>query len=137
LNTPDRQASLTRAEAERLVTTAVDAGQLDRNPAERLASQLSDPIVRQTVLEGAAESKWRGKGDVVSGSRNVFIPLTNLCRDRCAYCTFAKHPDSPEAKTYALAEVEAIVRGAVSSGCREALLCLGDKARGKRVARHD
>ncbi len=123
----DRQASLSRAEAERLVATAVDAGRLERHPAERLAAQLLDPIIREVVLEGAAESKRRGKGDVVSVSRNVFIPLTNLCRDRCAYCTFAKLPGSPEAKTYTLAEVEAVVRAGVSSGCREALFCLGDK----------
>jgi FO synthase len=118
---------LTRAEAERLVATAVDAGRLERRPAERLAAQLSDPLVREVVLEGAAESKHRGKGDIVSVSRNVFIPLTNLCRDRCAYCTFAKLPDSPEAKTYTLDEVESVVRDAVSMGCREALFCLGDK----------
>jgi FO synthase len=127
LSTPDRQASLPRAEAERLVASAVDAGQLERRHAERLAAQLFDPIVREVVFEGAAESKRRGKGDVVSVSRNVFIPLTNLCRDRCGYCTFAKLPDSPEAKTYTLAEVEAVVRGGISSGCREALFCLGDK----------
>ncbi|HEX9813914.1 MAG TPA: hypothetical protein VGB31_03085, partial [Myxococcota bacterium] len=127
MNGPDRQASLPRADAEQLVASAVDAGRLERQPAERLAAQLWDPIIREVVLEGAAESKRRGKGDIVSVSRNVFIPLTNLCRDRCAYCSFAKPPDSPEAKTYTLAEVEAVVRSAVLSGCREALLCLGDK----------
>ncbi len=129
----DRQASLPRAEAEQLVSSALDAGRLERRPAERLAAQLCDPIVREAVLEGAAESKRRGKGEIVSVSRNVFIPLTNLCRDRCAYCSFAKLPGSPEAKTYTLAEVEAVVRGAVSLGCREALLCLGDKP---EVAHH-
>ena len=79
------------------------------------------------VLEGAAESKRRARGPVVTVSRNVFIPLTNLCRDRCAYCTFAKPPDSPEARTYSLAEVAEVVRGGVVTGCVEALLCLGDK----------
>ena len=45
-------------------------------------------------MEAAADELKRAspRGDVVSVSRNVFIPLTNLCRDRCAYCTFAKHP---------------------------------------------
>ena len=105
MNSVQRSASLNRAEAERLVAAAVDAGALEREPAERLAAQVSDPLVREAVLEGAAESKQRGKGDVVSVSRNVFIPLTNLCRDRCAYCTFAKLPGSPEAKTYTLTEV--------------------------------
>ncbi|MBW2692033.1 MAG: 7,8-didemethyl-8-hydroxy-5-deazariboflavin synthase CofG [Deltaproteobacteria bacterium] len=123
----NHQASLPRAEAEQIVGSAVDAGQLERRPAERLAAQLGDPIVREVVLEGAAESKRRGKGDIVSVSRNVFIPLTNLCRNRCAYCTFAKLPGSPEAKTYTLREVEEAVRVAVSLGCCEALLCLGDK----------
>jgi FO synthase len=79
------------------------------------------------VLAGAAESKRRGKGDAVSVSRNVFIPLTNLCRDRCSYCTFAKQPDDPAAKTYTLAEVEQVVAGALRAGCTEALFCLGDK----------
>ncbi len=127
MSAPDRQASLQRAEAERLVAAAVDSGRLERLPAERLAAQLCDPIVRQAVLEGAAESKRRGKGDVVSVSRNVFIPLTNLCRDRCSYCGFAKPPDSPEARTYTLDEVEAVARSAVAAGCREVLMCLGDK----------
>jgi FO synthase len=127
LSGTDCRVSLPRAEAEQFVATALDTGQLEPGPAERLAAQLRDPILREVVLEGAAESKRRGKGDIVSVSRNVFIPLTNLCRNRCGYCSFAKLPGSPEAKTYTLAEVEAVVRGAVSSGCREALLCLGDK----------
>jgi FO synthase len=63
----------------------------------------------------------------VSVSRNVFVPLTNLCRDRCAYCTFAKEPDSAEAHTYTLEEVADVVRGGLRTGCVEALFCLGDK----------
>ena len=33
-----------------------------------------------------------GRPGVVTYSRNVFIPLTRLCRDRCHYCTFATVP---------------------------------------------
>jgi FO synthase len=121
------QSPPTRAEAERIVARAVDEGRLERAPAESLAAGLRDPGVRAAVLEGAAESKRRAKGDVVSVSRNVFIPLTNLCRDRCSYCTFAKQPDDPAAKTYTLAEVEEVVARAVRAGCTEALFCLGDK----------
>ncbi len=114
-------------EAERLVARAVDEGRLERWPAEQLAARARDPRVREVLLDGAQESKRRAKGDVVSVSRNVFIPLTNLCRDRCAYCTFAVLPDSPEAKTYTLDEVRQTVRGALRAGCIEALFCLGDK----------
>lgn len=121
----DKRSSL--PEAERIVRDAVDAEALEREPALRLAASLTEAGVLDAVLEGAFESKRRGKGDRVSVSRNVFIPLTNLCRDRCAYCTFAKQPDSPDAKTYSLSEVEDVVRGGLRAGCHEALFCLGDK----------
>jgi FO synthase len=123
----DHAPILPNAEAERLVREAVDAGRLERGAALRLAGALADPGARAAILAGALESKLRGKGKRVSFSRNVFIPLTNLCRDRCGYCTFAKTPDSPEAKTYTLDEVAGVVRGGAALGCIEALFCLGDK----------
>jgi FO synthase len=119
--------SLTLPEAERLVAQAVDAGRLEREPATRLGAALGDARVQGAVLAGAFESKLRGKGELVSVSRNVFLPLTNLCRDRCGYCTFAKLPGDPDAKTYTLDEVALVVREGVRAGCSEALFCLGDK----------
>jgi FO synthase len=116
-----------RSEAEAWLREAVDTGRLARRPAEALAAGIGDPTLRGALLEAALESKQRGHGDLVTVSRNVFIPLTNLCRDRCAYCTFAKLPGDPDAKTYELAEVHAVVEGAVRAGCIEALYCLGDK----------
>ncbi len=120
-------APLALREAERLVAAAVDAGALERRAAERLAASLRDAAVREAVLEGAFASKRRRFGDRISFSRNVFIPLTNLCRDRCGYCTFAVQPDDPAARTYTLDEVETVVREALRVGCTEALFCLGDK----------
>jgi FO synthase len=127
LSPPPAHAPLPRAEALRLAAASVDAGRLEREAALRLAAQLRRPEILETLLEAASESKRRGKGDAVSVSRNVFIPLTNLCRDRCGYCTFAKPPDSPEARTYTLSEVAEVVRGGLRAGCIEALFCLGDK----------
>jgi FO synthase len=127
LRPPSPTAPLSRSEAERLAAEAVDVGRLERAPAERLAARLGRPGILETLLDAASESKRRGKGDAVSVSRNVFIPLTNLCRDRCAYCTFAKLPDSPEARTYTLSEVLEVVGGGLRAGCSEALFCLGDK----------
>ncbi len=110
---------------------AVEEPPLDRETAVELAERIEvDPEDRHLLdplLEAARESGRRGHGNVVTVSRNVFIPLTNLCRDRCAYCTFAKPPDSPDAKTYALEEVRDVARSAQRSGCHEALFCLGDK----------
>jgi FO synthase len=127
LSASSPQTPPTRQEAERLVAEAVDAGGLERGAALRLGAALHLEDVREPVLEGAFESKRRTKGARVSVSKNLFIPLTNLCRDRCSYCTFAKQPDDPEAKTYTLDEVAEAVRGGVRTGCIEALMCLGDK----------
>jgi FO synthase len=125
---PTSDAPLSLSEAERIARGAVESGRLERAPAERLGRSLgADRRLLAAVVEAAAESKRRGKGDAVSVSRNVFIPLTNLCRDRCTYCTFAKRPNDPEAKTYALDEVAEVARGAARAGCIEALFCLGDK----------
>ena len=115
------------SDASRWLREAVDTGRLERGRAEALAAGLGDETLREAVLQAADESKRRAKGDVVSVSRNIFVPLTNLCRDRCSYCTFAKQPDDPDAKTYTLDEVADAVEGAVRAGCTEALFCLGDK----------
>lgn len=114
-------------EAELLVQGATVAGRLEREAAERLAMNLRQPGLCALLAEAATERKQCSQGKIVTISRNVFIPLTNLCRNRCAYCTFAHLPDSPEAKTLAFAEVEALAREARALGCIEALFCLGDK----------
>jgi len=119
--------TLDATEAGRIVHRSVENGRLDGRDAEWLAERFADAAVFEPLLEAAAESKRIARGDRVTVSRNVFIPLTNLCRDRCAYCTFAKTPDSPEAHTYTLDEVASVVRGGVATGCIEALFCLGDK----------
>ncbi len=127
MSLPSSDAPLPPREAERLIGEAVATGAIEPEPAVRLARSLEDPRVRDALREGAFESKRRGKGDVISVSRNVFIPLTNLCRNRCGYCTFAKRPDSPEARTYTLDEVGEVVQRGVRAGAIEALFCLGDK----------
>ena len=114
-------------QASRILRDAVEEGRLGRPEATWLAERFGDPSVLGAVQEAAHESKTRAQGEVVTFSRNVFIPLTNLCRDRCAYCTFTKTPDSPEAKTYTLDEVAGVTKGGVQMGCIEALFCLGDK----------
>jgi 7,8-didemethyl-8-hydroxy-5-deazariboflavin synthase CofG subunit len=66
-------------------------------------------------------------GPVITYSRKVFIPLTNLCRDRCGYCTFAREPGDHKAHTMSPDEVLAVARAGQRAGCKEALFSLGDK----------
>jgi FO synthase len=79
------------------------------------------------LLAAAGTLRDRGKGRVVTYSRKVFLPVTNLCRDRCTYCTFRKDPGEPGAWTMTPAEIAQWSRRGRTLGCREALMCLGDK----------
>jgi 7,8-didemethyl-8-hydroxy-5-deazariboflavin synthase CofG subunit len=79
------------------------------------------------VMAAAAELRDRGKGRIVSYSRKVFLPVTNLCRDRCTYCTFRRDPGDPGAWTMTLSEIAAWSKRGGELGCKEALMCLGDK----------
>jgi 7,8-didemethyl-8-hydroxy-5-deazariboflavin synthase CofG subunit len=79
------------------------------------------------VLRAAAEMRDRGKGREVTYSRKVFLPVTNLCRDRCTYCTFRKDPGDPAAWTMTLTQVAQWSQRGREMGCKEALMCLGDK----------
>ena len=64
---------------------------------------------------------------LVTYSRKVFIPLTQLCRDVCQYCTFATTPAKIGKAYLNRDEVLAIARAGVAAGCREALFTLGDR----------
>ncbi|HEV2169873.1 MAG TPA: 7,8-didemethyl-8-hydroxy-5-deazariboflavin synthase CofG [Candidatus Binatus sp.] len=79
------------------------------------------------MLSAAAELRNRGKGRDVTYSRKVFLPITNLCRDRCTYCTFRKDPGDPGAWTMMPDEIAQWSRRGAELGCKEALMCLGDK----------
>ena len=79
------------------------------------------------LLRAACALRDEAKGDTVTYSRKVFIPLTNLCRDDCGYCTFKRDPGQPGAKTLSPDEVLEIARRGAASGCKEALFSLGDK----------
>jgi 7,8-didemethyl-8-hydroxy-5-deazariboflavin synthase CofG subunit len=79
------------------------------------------------LLSAATEARQRFKPGVVTYSRKVFIPLTNLCRDYCGYCTFRRDPGQAGAHTMTPDEVLAVVRKGQNMGCTEALFSLGDK----------
>ncbi len=80
-----------------------------------------------TLMAQAAAMRDQAHGRNVSYSRKVFIPLTQLCRDVCHYCTFAKRPRQGKAAYLSPDEVLAIARAGAEAGCTEALFTLGDQ----------
>jgi FO synthase len=80
-----------------------------------------------SLLDAAGVLRDKFKGRTVTYSRKIFLPITNLCRDRCSYCTFRKDPGDPGAWTMSPAEIEGVLDRGHRQGCKEALMCLGDK----------
>jgi len=79
------------------------------------------------LLAAAVEASQRFKPGVITYSRKVFIPLTNLCRDYCGYCIFRRDPGQPGAHTMTPDEVLEVARAGEQMGGTEALFSLGDK----------
>ena len=106
-----------------LVEKAEGGARLDR--AEALGLAAHDDL--DALTAAAASLRDRGHRTVVSYSRKVFIPLTQLCRDVCHYCTFAGPPKRGERAYLTPEQVLEIARAGAAAGCKEALFTLGDK----------
>src|SRR5277367_3197189 len=91
------------------------------------AAALIESADLDLLLDAAGELRDRAKGRDVTYSPKVFLPVTNLCRDRCTYCTFRKDPWDPDAWTMMPDEIALWSRRGAELGCKEALMCLGDK----------
>ena len=88
------------------------------------------------IAQAARALCARHHGLGVSYSRKVFIPLTRLCRDVCAYCTFARAPSKSAPHYLSPDDVLAIARAGAAAGCKEALFTLGDQPEARyRAAR--
>jgi 7,8-didemethyl-8-hydroxy-5-deazariboflavin synthase CofG subunit len=95
--------------------------------AAEATALLAAPELMPELLAAAAIRRDRAWGRTLTYSPKVFLPVTNLCRDRCTYCTFRKDPDDPDAWTMTPEEIATWSARGRALGCKEALLCLGDR----------
>ncbi len=98
---------------------------------------LLEVVEAEELAPLAARTATFGHGHHISYSRKVFIPLTQLCRDVCHYCTFAKAPRSLASPYLSIEEVVAIAEAGKRLGCREALFTLGDQPEARYAAARD
>jgi FO synthase len=115
-----------RAELRRPLELALDGSEITEDEGLALIATVASEEV--TALLGVAgHVRTQLKGTTVTYSPKVFFPVTNLCRDRCAYCTFRADPDDAHAWTMSPEEIRSSAHQGRSLGCIEALMCLGDK----------
>ena len=96
-------------------------------PGENDAVALLADAPLEAIGPVAAALALEGHGRVLSHSRKVFVPLTQLCRDVCHYCTFAKAPKRLADPYLPVERVVERARAGAARRCKEALFTLGDK----------
>ena len=78
------------------------------------------------LVAEAGAIRDRAFGRTITFSPKVFLPLTNLCRNRCDYCSFRRSPGDAGEWTMLPREVDKCLDEGAATGCSEALFCLGD-----------
>lgn len=96
--------------------------------SDREALELADAGVEAlpAVMAAAAARRDAAFGRCITFSPKVFLPVTNLCRNHCDYCSFRRSPGQPGEWTMSPAEIEDWLERGRDAGCVEALFCLGD-----------
>ncbi len=64
---------------------------------------------------------------IISFSKNIFIPLTNLCRNNCLYCGFRRSPNDNSSYILEKDKVIEIVKKGLKYNCKEVLFTFGEK----------
>ncbi|HVP53746.1 MAG TPA: 7,8-didemethyl-8-hydroxy-5-deazariboflavin synthase CofG [Candidatus Eisenbacteria bacterium] len=116
---------LTRAGMSEYLREVRDGRPVSR--ADAISLLQCSPEVLPDLLATACFLKEQYRPGIITYSRKVFVPLTNLCRDYCGYCTYRRDPGQSGAHTMRPEEVLEVVRQGEKLGCTEALFSLGDK----------
>ncbi len=96
-------------------------------PERSAALLLAEETDTQLLIDIAAGLRDKGHDNVVTYSRKIFIPLTQLCRDVCHYCTFAQTPKRLDSPYLSIEQMLEVARRGAELGCKEALFTLGEK----------
>ncbi len=79
---------------------------------------------KEELITKAREKKETTYGRNVTFSRNLFVPVTHQCRNRCGYCGFV----SDESDSWITPEkYKKLLKEAKEARCKEILLTLGEK----------
>lgn len=101
------------------------------HPGQPLTDEEALQLVQHQDLPAlmsiATELRNQEFNNLITYSRKVFVPLTQLCRDVCHYCTFAQSPKGMVSPYLSVEQVLDSVKKAQELGCKEALFTLGER----------
>ena len=109
-----------------ILTSATVGAPITDHDAEALLDARGNDL--EAMCEAASSLRDRGKGNRLTFSPKVFLPLTHLCRDFCGYCTFRRDTRQAGDTLYMPPEqVLEVARAGAKLGCTEALFTLGER----------
>jgi 2-iminoacetate synthase ThiH len=117
-------AGVESPELQEILSRAANGEPLVREDAISLSKLRKEEL--PFLLQSASGIRDKGKGKTLTFSRNVFVPLTQICRNRCGYCTFKYEPGEGPLFLTPEEVVEMAKKGA-QLGCTELLFVTGDK----------
>ncbi|MGL6297767.1 MAG: radical SAM protein, partial [Methanobacteriaceae archaeon] len=123
-----------------LETGAIDSENIDSANNFNNSIKINDNRITNNILKlmanannsiasKIASKKSNNNYNYITFSKNIFIPLTELCRNYCGYCTFKKESSHPNA--IILKNKEDVIKTLKQSekyGCKEALFAFGEQA---------
>lgn len=107
-----------------ILVKAIEGGRLEREETYRLINL--DEGEKMALTATSSFIRDLASSRVVSYSRKVFIPLSNICRNKCGYCGFRGEPYNG-GFIMEPREVLALSESGVKAGCKEALFSLGER----------
>ena len=84
---------------------------------------------KEDIIKIMSLASSKRENNYVTYSKNVFIPLTKICKNDCGYCAFKQDPNDPDAIILLdKEEVLSTLKEAEKYGCKEALFTMGEDA---------
>ena len=92
---------------------------------------------KEDILKIMTLANSKREHNYVTYSKNVFIPITKICRNDCGYCAFKQSPDDPDAIVLMdKEEILATLKEAEKYGCKEALFTMGEDADNEKAVQN-
>lgn len=84
---------------------------------------------KEEILDLMKQTVNNEENNTITYSKNIFIPLTEICRNDCGYCNFKKTPEDKNAIILKdMDEILEELKIAEKQGCKEALFTFGEDA---------
>jgi 7,8-didemethyl-8-hydroxy-5-deazariboflavin synthase CofG subunit len=89
------------------------------------------------LLHYLDDSPFQRSSKTISFSKNISIPVTRICRNKCGYCSFVEDAGQIDKQILSPEKIEKLLQVGAKSNCKEALFMLGERPEENAPEIHD